>query len=45
MNTTPTSPQHSAAVDAAIATRRSVRGFLPTPVPREPVSAFVRFVS
>jgi hypothetical protein len=28
------SPHDTATVDAAIATRRSVRGFLPTPVPR-----------
>ncbi len=27
--------QHSAAVDAAITSRRSLRGFLPTPVPRQ----------
>jgi nitroreductase len=29
-----TTPESSAAVDAAITTRRSVRAFLPTPVPR-----------
>jgi nitroreductase len=31
------SPEQTAAVDTAIATRRSVRAFLPTPVPRETI--------
>jgi nitroreductase len=29
------SPEHTAAVDAAITSRKSIRAFLPTPVPRE----------
>lgn len=33
----PISPDTAAAVDAAITSRRSVRAFLPTPVPRETV--------
>jgi len=33
----PTPPESTAAVDRAITTRRSVRAFLPTPVPRETV--------
>ena len=39
------SPQDTAAVDAAIVTRRSVRGFLPTPVPREVVEDILRVAS
>jgi len=39
---TPTSPHDTDAVDTAIATRRSVRGFLPTPVPREVVEDILR---
>jgi nitroreductase len=35
----------SAAVDAAITSRRSVRGFLPTPVPREVVEDILRVAS
>jgi nitroreductase len=40
-------PSHSdtAAVDAAIGTRRSVRGFLPTPVPRAVVEDILRVAS
>ena len=44
MTPTPTA-QDSAAVDAAIASRRSVRGFLPTPVPREVVEDILRVAS
>jgi len=44
MTTHPIS-QDSAAVDAAIASRRSVRGFLPTPVPREVVEDILRVAS
>jgi nitroreductase len=40
-----TSPETTAAVDAAIASRRSVRGFLPTPVPREVVEDILRVAS
>jgi len=43
--TTHPSSQDSAAVDAAIASRRSVRGFLPTPVPREVVEDILRVAS
>jgi nitroreductase len=39
------SPQDTAAVDAALSTRRSVRGFLPTPVPREVVEDILRVAS
>jgi nitroreductase len=35
------SPAETAAVDAAITSRRSVRAFLPTPVPRETVEAIL----
>jgi nitroreductase len=35
-------PHDSEAVDAAIGTRRSVRGFLPTPVPRQVVEDILR---
>jgi nitroreductase len=38
----PFTPQpESAAVDAAITTRRSIRAFLPTPVPRETIEAIL----
>ncbi|MEJ6005677.1 nitroreductase [Paucibacter sp. AS339] len=36
------SPAASAAVDAAIETRRSMRAFLPTPVPRELIEQILR---
>ena len=38
----PISPQTTAAVDAAITTRRSLRAFLPTPVPRETIEAILQ---
>jgi nitroreductase len=38
-------PMDPTAVDAAIATRRSVRGFLPTPVPREVVEDILSVAS
>jgi nitroreductase len=38
----PPSPHDTDAVDTAIATRRSVRGFLSTPVPREVVEDILR---
>lgn len=41
----PTHSSPSAAVDAAITSRRSVRGFLPTPVPREVVEDILRVAS
>lgn len=41
---TPT-PEHIAAVDAAITSRRSIRAFLPTPVPRETVSDILAVAS
>ncbi|HEU4460010.1 MAG TPA: nitroreductase [Methylibium sp.] len=41
MNTSPVTPESTAAVDAAIVTRRSVRAFLPTPVPREDIEAIL----
>jgi nitroreductase len=34
-------PQSTAAVDAAITSRRSVRAYLPTPVPRETIAAML----
>jgi nitroreductase len=37
---TPT-PEQTAAVDAAITTRRSLRAFLPTPVPRVSIEAIL----
>ena len=37
VSTTPITPAGTAAVDAAITSRRSIRAFLPTPVPRETV--------
>jgi nitroreductase len=39
--TTPPTEASTAAVDAAITSRRSVRAFLPTPVPRETVEAIL----
>ena len=39
--TTPPTPEQTAAVDAAIITRRSLRAFLPTPVPRETIAAIL----
>ncbi|WP_285605960.1 nitroreductase [Geothrix edaphica] len=39
------SEAHTAAVDAAITSRRSMRAFLPTPVPRETVEAILRVAS
>ena len=41
----PPSAAATAAVDAAITTRRSVRGFLPTPVPRAVVEDILRVAS
>ena len=38
-------PDTTAAVDAAITTRRSLRAFLPTPVPRETVEAILEVAS
>jgi nitroreductase len=37
----PPQPETTAAVDAAITTRRSIRAFLPTPVPRETIEAIL----
>ena len=39
------SEAHTAAVDAALTTRRSMRAFLPTPVSRETVEAILRVAS
>ncbi len=39
--TPPASPDVISAVDAAIASRRSVRAFLPRPVPRETIEAML----
>ena len=41
----PPTPADTAAVDAAIATRRSLRAFLPTPVPREEIEAILSVAS
>ncbi len=41
---TPT-PESIAAVDAAITSRRSIRAFLPTPVPRETIAEILRVSS
>ena len=41
----PPSPTETAAVDAAIATRHSMRAFLPTPVPRELVEEILAVAS
>ncbi|OWQ93452.1 nitrobenzoate reductase [Roseateles aquatilis] len=38
----PPTPEQSAAVDAAITTRHSMRAFLPTPVPREVVEGLLQ---
>ena len=38
-------PEHTAAVDAAITSRRSLRAFLPTPVPRETLEDILRVAS
>jgi nitroreductase len=38
-------PAHTAAVDEAITSRRSIRRFLPTPVPREVVEDILRVAS
>jgi nitroreductase len=40
--TPPITPESTAAVDAAITSRRSIRAFLPTPVPRETVEQILR---
>lgn len=42
---TPTTPESTAAVDAAITSRRSVRAFLPTPVPRATVEEILAVAS
>lgn len=39
---TPPDPNAVAAVDAAITSRRSIRAFLPTPVPRETIEAILQ---
>jgi nitroreductase len=41
----PITPETTAAVDAAIAGRRSIRAFLPTPVPRETVEQILSVAS
>ena len=41
----PITPESTAAVDAAIASRRAVRAFLPTPVPRQTVEAILAVAS
>jgi nitroreductase len=38
-------PEHTAAVDAAITSRKSTRAFLPTPVPRETIEEILRVAS
>jgi nitroreductase len=43
--TTPLSPDTIAAVDAAITTRRAVRAFLPTPVPRATIERILTVAS
>jgi len=40
--TTPITPETTAAVDAAITSRHSMRAFLPTPVPRETIEAILQ---
>jgi nitroreductase len=45
MTDDPVDPAHAAAVDAAITSRRSVRAFLPTPVPRETIEAILQVAS
>ena len=42
---TPITPESTAAVDAAIASRRSVRAFLPTPVPRQTIDDILSVAS
>lgn len=41
----PITPEHTAAVDHAIASRRSIRRFLPTEVPREVIEDILRVAS
>ena len=41
----PTDPDRVAAIDAAITSRRSLRAFLPTPVPRETIEAILAVAS
>ena len=43
--TPPISPESTAAVDAAIVSRRSVRAFLPTPVPRQTIEDILAIAS
>jgi nitroreductase len=43
--TTPPTPESIAAVDAAITSRRSLRAFLPTPVPRETIERILAVAS
>jgi nitroreductase len=45
MNQTPITPESIAAVDAAITSRRSVRAFLPTPVPRATIEQILAVAS
>jgi nitroreductase len=44
-STAPITPDSTAAVDAAITSRRSVRAFLPTPVPRETIEQILAVAS
>jgi nitroreductase len=41
----PPTPEQTAAVDAAITSRRSLRAFLPTPIPRETIEDILRVAS
>ncbi len=41
----PPAPESTAAVDAAIASRRSIRAFLPTPVPRQTIEDILAVAS
>jgi len=43
--TPPNTPESTAAVDAAIVSRRSVRAFLPTPVPRQTIEDILALAS
>jgi nitroreductase len=43
--TEPITPQSTAAVDAAITSRRSIRAFLPTPVPRQNIEDILAVAS
>jgi len=43
--TPPITPESTAAVDAAIVSRRSVRAFLPTPVPRQTIEEVLAIAS